>query len=279
MTRLALLLLASCTGCGSDDGGSSGSTGKNYGQHDLASLSETCEGVTGLTAQPILDAKADQVSTVLGYVTASGSKVSPTDLVVDLTTAWGALLRRAGRAGTVVALATSGLAPWTDVPAFRVGNGAGGYLLADPGLDLPASFDGAPVEVLPADAGRWERDALAGEAVAYLAGTGPWAGFTAAEALACGTPVVALAGSPAAEVVDHGVTGLVVDSFDDVDVDELARLDRWACRKMAHDRFSAERAALDLLVLAGRPPVPATPVAPAPVGPGARPERELAPAA
>jgi len=60
-----------------------------------------------------------------------------------------------------------------------------------------------------------------------------------------------------------------------------ATLDRWACRKAAHDRFSAERAALDLLTLAGRPaadervPTPSRPGA-ARRHPGCREDRDHA---
>ncbi|MEZ5407850.1 MAG: glycosyltransferase [Acidimicrobiales bacterium] len=199
---------------------------------------------------------------------ALADRMAHCDLVVDATPAWAPLVRRSGRPLDAVSIHHPGLAPWADVTAFGVGNGSGRYLLVDRALDraLPAGpqgvGEGPELVVVPGDAGTWERGALAGDATAVVAGTGRWSAFVAAEALACGTPVIAAAGSPAAEVVDHGVTGLVVDDLAAVLSDPATRaevasaaaeLDRWACRKAAHDRFSAERAALDLLTLAGRP--------------------------
>jgi len=65
-------------------------------------------------------------------------------------------------------------------------------------------------------------------------------GLVMAEALACGTPVVARRRGSVPEVVDHGVTGLIGETDE-----ELARLcqevhliDRWACREEAVRRFS-----------------------------------------
>ncbi len=199
---------------------------------------------------------------------ALADRVAHCELVVDATPAWSPLVRRAGRRLDAVSIHHPGLSPWADIPAFAVGNGSGCYLLVDRDLEraVPASLrdggDGPDVLVVPADAGTWERGALAGDATAVVAGLGRWSAFVAAEALACGTPVIAAAGSPAAELVDHGVTGLVVDDLPAILTHpasrvELAaaagRLDRWTCRKAAHDRFSAERASLDLLTLAGHP--------------------------
>ena len=68
-------------------------------------------------------------------------------------------------------------------------------------------------------------------------------GLCAAEALACGTPVVAFHdGNPAEMIYDH-VTGFVCDSLDEmVKVLPLVRdLDRSACRHAFEKRFSVER--------------------------------------
>lgn len=199
---------------------------------------------------------------------ALADRVAHCDLVVDATPAWSPMVRRSGRRLDTVSVHHPGLSPWADVIAFTVGNGSGRYLLVDRALERalpgepPGVADGPELVVVPGDAGTWERGALAGDATAVVAGTGRWSAFVAAEALACGTPVIAAAGSPAAELVDHGVTGLVVDDLSAVLADPAVRaeltaaaegLDRWACRKAALDRFSAERAALDLLTLAGRP--------------------------
>ncbi|GMV13654.1 MAG: hypothetical protein AMXMBFR56_18780 [Polyangiaceae bacterium] len=80
----ALGLLALVVGCGGgDDGG--GGAASSYGGHDLGSLSESCEGIAGLTGDALLAQKTDQVAATLGYVTASGDKVSPSALTLDLT--------------------------------------------------------------------------------------------------------------------------------------------------------------------------------------------------
>jgi glycosyltransferase involved in cell wall biosynthesis len=68
-------------------------------------------------------------------------------------------------------------------------------------------------------------------------------GMVMIEALATGTPVVATRIGSAPEIVDDGVTGYLVDDRNRL-VDALVKataLDRFACRKAAEDRFSAER--------------------------------------
>jgi glycosyltransferase involved in cell wall biosynthesis len=71
-------------------------------------------------------------------------------------------------------------------------------------------------------------------------------GLVMIEALACGTPVLALAQGSVPEVISDGVTGFVVDSEDALvhAVARLASIDRWACREAAERRFST-RAMVD----------------------------------
>lgn len=66
-------------------------------------------------------------------------------------------------------------------------------------------------------------------------------GLVMPEALACGTPVLALRQGSVPEVLEHGVTGLVCDTEDElVDaVGHLGKLDRARCRAEAERRFSA----------------------------------------
>ncbi|MDT3446228.1 MULTISPECIES: glycosyltransferase family 4 protein [unclassified Pseudofrankia] len=68
-------------------------------------------------------------------------------------------------------------------------------------------------------------------------------GLAAVEAMACGTPVVALRRGAAEEVVADGVTGFVVDDEKDIDAAllDVAGLDRATCREYARERFSQER--------------------------------------
>ncbi|WP_293784241.1 glycosyltransferase family 4 protein [uncultured Aeromicrobium sp.] len=64
-------------------------------------------------------------------------------------------------------------------------------------------------------------------------------GMVMIEALACGTPVVATRRGSVPEIVQHGVTGLIVDSIDDLAAAIVAAedLDPRACRRHAEERF------------------------------------------
>jgi glycosyltransferase involved in cell wall biosynthesis len=72
-------------------------------------------------------------------------------------------------------------------------------------------------------------------------------GLVMAEAMACGTPVVALRRGAVPEVVPHGAGGLVVDELGDMAraVVEADGLDPLVCRRIAEERF-------DLPVMAAR---------------------------
>jgi glycosyltransferase involved in cell wall biosynthesis len=72
-------------------------------------------------------------------------------------------------------------------------------------------------------------------------------GIVMAEALACGTPVIAFGRGAVPEVVDDGVTGFVVDSMPDMAeaVHRLPLLERARCRQAFEGRFS-DRIIVDL---------------------------------
>lgn len=74
-------------------------------------------------------------------------------------------------------------------------------------------------------------------------------GLVMIEAMSCGTPCIAWRAGSVPEVVDHGVTGWIVDSIDAaVEAVELAaRLDRKTVRARFEQRFTAERMARDYL--------------------------------
>lgn len=76
-------------------------------------------------------------------------------------------------------------------------------------------------------------------------------GFSVIEALACGTPVIAIRRGSMPELIEDGVTGFLVDSVDEA-VDAIGRIgqiDRRACRAAAEKRFSVERMAQEYLAL------------------------------
>lgn len=77
--------------------------------------------------------------------------------------------------------------------------------------------------------------------------------ITAIEALAAGTPVLALARGGLPELVDDGVTGLVADSVPELAgrLAELAGLSRLRCRETVVARFDGRRLARDYLAVYG----------------------------
>jgi glycosyltransferase involved in cell wall biosynthesis len=74
-------------------------------------------------------------------------------------------------------------------------------------------------------------------------------GLVMIEAMACGTPVIAFPCGAVPEVIDHGVSGLVVDSLDEAvaAVPVAAAMDRALVRATFEERFSIERVAADYL--------------------------------
>jgi glycosyltransferase involved in cell wall biosynthesis len=76
-------------------------------------------------------------------------------------------------------------------------------------------------------------------------------GLAMIESMACGTPVIAFNCGSVPEVIEHGVTGFVVD--DEVQaiaaILHLGRLSRKAIRQRFEERFTAQRMAMDYLSL------------------------------
>ena len=70
-------------------------------------------------------------------------------------------------------------------------------------------------------------------------------GLSVVEALACGTPVIASNRGSMPELIDHGVTGFLVDSMDDAveAIGRIGEIDRAACRAALAARFSVDRMA------------------------------------
>ena len=72
-------------------------------------------------------------------------------------------------------------------------------------------------------------------------------GLSMIEAMACGTPVLAFRCGSVPEIIDPGVTGLIVDSMDEAIrvMPQVLALDRRAVRRKFEQRFSATRMAKD----------------------------------
>jgi glycosyltransferase involved in cell wall biosynthesis len=70
-------------------------------------------------------------------------------------------------------------------------------------------------------------------------------GLSVVEALSCGTPVIANDRGSMRELVDHGVTGFLVNSMDDAvaAIGRIGEIDRSACRAAVTARFSVDRMA------------------------------------
>jgi glycosyltransferase involved in cell wall biosynthesis len=171
-----------------------------------------------------------------------------------------------------------------DLERYTAGEGGGGYLLfvgrmsPDKGLDhaiAVARRTGRPLRVL---CKMWEADELdyfhrvieplLGDDVEILqeqplqerielvqcadALVNPicWPepfGLVMAEALACGTPVLAFPRGAATEIVEQGRTGFLCADVDEMSaaVGRLDQLDRADCRKAAETRFDMHRMAAD----------------------------------
>ena len=70
-------------------------------------------------------------------------------------------------------------------------------------------------------------------------------GLSVVEALACGTPVIASNRGSMPELIDHGVTGFLVDSVDEAmdAIGRIGEIDRAACRAAVSARFTVDRMA------------------------------------
>jgi glycosyltransferase involved in cell wall biosynthesis len=76
-------------------------------------------------------------------------------------------------------------------------------------------------------------------------------GLVMIEAMACGTPVIAYEAGSVSEVMEHGVTGFVVNGLDESveAIGHVANLSRARCRETFEERFTASRMASDYVKL------------------------------
>lgn len=87
-------------------------------------------------------------------------------------------------------------------------------------------------------------------------------GLVMIESMACGTPVIAFNCGSVPEVMDHGLTGFVVNDEDEAvaAIGRLGELDRTKVRQQFDRRFTARRMAQDYLDLYGELRQPARPM-------------------
>jgi glycosyltransferase involved in cell wall biosynthesis len=100
-------------------------------------------------------------------------------------------------------------------------------------------------------AGPQQRDELLGGAYALLHPIGfdePF-GLSVVEAMACGTPVVAVNRGSMPEIIADGVTGFLVHDAEEMvaAVAKVEQLDRFRCRQWVESRFSSDRMAQDYI--------------------------------
>lgn len=101
--------------------------------------------------------------------------------------------------------------------------------------------------------GEGEKDKFLGNAYALLFPI-DWPepfGLVMIEAMACGTPIIAYRRGSVPEVIEHGLTGFIVNSLNDAieAVKQIPTIDRKRCREVFERRFSAEHMANDYLAI------------------------------
>ncbi len=112
--------------------------------------------------------------------------------------------------------------------------------------EVAPAIDGDRVRFLGAVGGeRRTRTLGQARALLHLIGFDEPFGLSVVEAMACGTPVIAYRRGSMPELIEHGVTGFLVDTFDEAvaAIGRVGELDRAACRARVAERFTVERMA------------------------------------
>jgi glycosyltransferase involved in cell wall biosynthesis len=115
--------------------------------------------------------------------------------------------------------------------------------------EIAPLFDKSPWVEFVGEVGGAAKDAFLGNARAVLFPIN-WAepfGLVMIEAMACGTPVLAYRAGSVAEVIEHGVTGLIVDDIHQARIAlvQAISMDRRKIRRRFEERFTARRMASD----------------------------------
>jgi len=89
------------------------------------------------------------------------------------------------------------------------------------------------------------------KALLHLIGFEEPFGLSVIEAMACGTPVIAYNKGSMPELIEHGVTGFLVDTFEEAvaAIGRVGEIDRRACRRAVEQRFTVEHMAGKYLAL------------------------------
>ena len=107
--------------------------------------------------------------------------------------------------------------------------------------------DGDRIQFLGTVGGRERIETLGrAKALLHLIGFDEPFGLSVVEAMACGTPVIAYRRGSMPELIEHGVTGFLVESFDEAvaAIGRVGEIDRRRCREAVIARFSVDRLSL-----------------------------------
>jgi glycosyltransferase involved in cell wall biosynthesis len=109
--------------------------------------------------------------------------------------------------------------------------------------EVEAKLDGTRIAYHGPVGGEARLKALGGaRALLHLINFDEPFGLSVIEAMACGTPVIAINRGSMPELIEHGVTGFLVNSLEEAiaAVDRVGEIDRAACRRAVAERFSVE---------------------------------------
>ncbi len=122
-------------------------------------------------------------------------------------------------------------------------------------LEVAPFIDGDRIDFRGVIGGSERLHALgSARALLHLIGFDEPFGLSVIEAMACGTPVIAYRRGSMSELIIDGVTGFLVDSFEEAvgAVDRIGEIDREECRAHVERHFTVERMASRYLELYGR---------------------------